>query len=418
MKKFWWLAITTTLVVASFSMFGPVLAVLLQQRGYGTAMVGAFAMIPFGCVALLIPLMPRVFARFGIGRAYVVGMVLETLSTLGYVLLDSFGGWCLAAVVGGVGAAALWNATEALLAEHAPPHQRGHVMGLYQTLLGAALAAGPFVPVLLRWQPQTTLMAATLVQLCALVIGLSVRAYQPSSLEPSNVEHPSAERSPTVASRQPGTDLEGAMAAQVLCPVESQIHTTWQALRRVPALALIAFVGGVFEAGLSSVSAANGAELGLALAQAASIAGAIGVGSFAFQYPAGFAADRHSLRSVFGAAGMLLLVASLAFAAAPHLQWLLYVTAVLWGGVGGALYTLSMISVAHQFNASMGAQAVAAGTAAMITGYTLGGAVGPVISGSALQWLGATGLSAWLCLLSVAVLCAAARVKSPPAAHH
>jgi MFS family permease len=382
MKKFWWLAAATTLVVTSFSMFGPVLAVLLQQRGFGTAAVGAFAMIPFACVALLIPVMPRIFARFGIGRVYLVGMGLESVCTLGYIaFLDSphaFAGWCASAVAGGIGAAAVWNATEALLAEHAPPEQRGRVMGLYQTALGAALAAGPFVPVLLGWSPKITLAAAVIVQFAALGIALRLKLTQAANSEHTAHTEPS----------------------------QSQISSTWQALRLVPALALIAFAGGVFEAGLSSISAANGAALGLSLAQASSIVGALGVGSFAFQYPAGMAADRFAPPRVFGVAGALLLLASLAFALSPQAPWLLYATAVVWGGVGGALYTLSMIQVAHHFNASMGAQAVASGTAAMISGYTLGGALGPVISGSALQWGGAVGLAAWLALLSVGVLAA------------
>jgi MFS family permease len=379
MKKFWWLAAATTLVVTSFSMFGPVLAVLLQQRGMGTVAVGAFAMIPFACVALLIPLMPMIFARFGIGRVYLLGMALESVCTLGYIFfLDSphaFAWWCASAVAGGVGAAAVWNATEALLAEHAPPLQRGKVMGLYQTALGAALAAGPFVPALLGWQPKTTLIAAAIVQFAALGIALRLKLTQ--------------------AAQTHANDF-GA----------KQIGSTWQAIRVVPALVLIAFAGGVFEAGLSSISAANGASLGLSLAQAASIVGALGVGSFVFQYPAGLAADRFTPQRVFGVAGWLLLIASIAFAASAHFTWLLYATAVVWGGVGGALYTLTMIRVAHHFDASMGYSAVASGTAAMITGYTLGGALGPLISGAALQYLGAWGLSGWLSLLSAAVLAA------------
>ncbi len=379
MKKFWALAAATTLVVTSFSMFGPVLAVLLQQSGMGTAAVGAFAMIPFACVALLIPVMPRIFARFGIGRVYLLGMALESVCTLGYIFfLDSpnaFAWWCASAVAGGVGAAAVWNATEALLAEHAPHDQRGKVMGLYQTALGAALAAGPFVPALLGWQPKTTLIAAAIVQFAALAIALRLKLTQ-------------AAHTPA-----PGNS-------------QQQIGSTWQALQVVPALVLIAFAGGVFEAGLSSISAANGASLGLSLAQASSIVGALGVGSFVFQYPAGLAADRFAPQRVFGVAGWLLLIASLAFAASAQLTWLLYATAVIWGGVGGALYTLTMIRVAHHFDARMGAQAVASGTAAMITGYTLGGAIGPLISGAALQYFNAWGLSAWLSLLSVAVLLA------------
>ena len=382
MKKFWWLAAATTLVVTSFSMFGPVLAVLLQQRGFGTAAVGAFAMIPFACIAALIPIMPRIFARFGIGRVYLLGMALESVCTLGYIaFIDSpnaFAWWCASAVAGGVGAAAVWNATEALLAEHAPQDKRGQVMGLYQTALGAALAAGPFVPALLSWSPQTTLTAAALVQFAALGIALRLKLTQNIHTSAPDNNHP-------------------------------QIGSTWQAVQLVPALVLIAFAGGVFEAGLSSVSAANGAALGLSLAQASALVGALGVGSFVFQYPAGLAADRFAPQRVFGIAGVLLLIASLAFALTPQLPWLLYVIAVLWGGVGGALYTLTMIRVAHHFDARMGYSAVASGTAAMITGYTLGGAVGPLVSGVALQFFGAWGLVGWLALLSVVVLWASAK---------
>lgn len=385
MKKFWWLAAATTLVVTSFSMFGPVLAVLLQQRGMGTAAVGAFAMIPFACIALLIPIMPRIFARFGIGRVYLLGMALESVCTLGYIaFMDSpnaFAWWCASAVAGGIGAAAVWNATEALLAEHAPTDQRGKVMGLYQTALGAALAAGPFVPALLSWSPKTTLAAAALVQFAALGIALRLKLTQ-AAHTPSHEE---------------GTQ---------------QIGSTWQAVRLVPALVLIAFAGGVFEAGLSSISAANGASLGLTLAQASSIVGALGVGSFAFQYPAGLAADRFAPQRVFGVAGAILLIASIAFAASTQWVWLLYATAIIWGGIGGALYTLTMIRVAHHFDARMGAQAVASGTAAMITGYTLGGALGPLISGAALQYFGAWGLSNWLSVLSIAVLLASFKSKN------
>ena len=384
MKKFWWLAAATTLVVTSFSMFGPVLAVLLQQRGFGTAAVGAFAMIPFACIAALIPIMPRIFARFGIGRVYLLGMALESVCTLGYIVfIDSphaFAWWCASAMAGGVGAAAVWNATEALLAEHAPQDKRGQVMGLYQTALGAALAAGPFVPALLGWQPKTTLIAAALVQFAALGIALKLKLTQAAHTAAPDAAH-------------------------------KQIGSTWQAVQLVPALVLIAFAGGVFEAGLSSVSAANGAALGLSLAQASALVGALGVGSFVFQYPAGLAADRFAPQRVFGIAGVLLLIASLAFALTPQLPWLLYVIAVLWGGVGGALYTLTMIRVAHHFDARMGYSAVASGTAAMITGYTLGGAVGPLVSGVALQFFGAWGLVGWLALLSVVVLWASAKTR-------
>ena len=381
MRRVWWVAASTTLVVMSFAMFGPVLAVLLQQRGYGTAAVGAFAMIVFACVALIMPFMPRLVSRFGLGRCYIVGMFMETAGTLGYCTTDNFAAWCAYAVLGGSGAAAVWNCTESLLAQNAPPDQRGRVMGLYQTALGGALALGPFVPALLRWAAQTTLLAAAAIQLAALMVVLLTGVWRGVAAS---------------AAPPAGSAALGLHAT-----------TTLRAALGVPALVVIAFVGGVFEAGLGSVSAANGANMGLSLAQAASIVGALGLGSFLLQLPAGLAADRFSQRTVFGVAGILLLVSALGFYFAAQYPWILWASAWIWGGVGGALYTLTMVRVAHDFSAA----SVAAGTAAMITGYTFGGALGPVISGAVLQWAGALGLSAWLSALALVVVGAAASLK-------
>jgi hypothetical protein len=76
--------------------------------------------------------------------------------------------------------------------------------------------------------------------------------------------------------------------------------------------------------------------------------------------------------------------------------------------VGGALYTLSMIRVAHAFEG----QATAGGTAAMISGYTWGGTLGPLATGAALQAGGVAAMAALLCALAIAALAGALRL--PP----
>lgn len=367
MSVVWRLGAATTLIVLAFAMAAPVLAISLQQAGYSTAAVGAFAMIPFLLIALLIPVVPRVLARWGIVRAYRGGCILQLAGALGYAAGDGLVLWSAASVACGIGAAALWNATEALLAREAPPDRRGRVMGLYQTSLGAALALGPFVPALLGWGVRPVLWSAAVLVAACCFMALAI---------------------PRHATTEPPPHLQSG---------------TWHALRMAPALTAIAFSGGVFEAGLGSVSAAYASGTGLDLRTAASVAGAIGVGSFLCQYPAGAAADRFKASSVFSGAALLLLAASLAFALAGRAPWLLWAVGLVWGGVGGALYTLAMVRVAHEF----GGRATAAGAAAIITGYTLGGTVGPLASGSALQWGGVSGMAAVLCTLALATLWAA-----------
>lgn len=365
----WRLGAATTLIVLAFGMVSPVLAVLLQQAGHGTTVVGAFSMLPFLMVGLLIPAMPRVLERFGVLRTYRSGAALQLAGMACFALSDQLLVWAIGSVVAGCGAAALWNTTEALLAEEAPPEMRGRVMGLYQTALGAALALGPFLPGVLQLGAGTVLWLGVLMNAGCLALALTAQPHVPRD--------------------------------------EDRPHTgTWQALRLVPWLALLAFCGGVFEAGLGAVGSAYASAGGLALGAAATVAGTIGVGSFLFQYPAGWAADRVGMRRVFTAAATTLLVASVVMALAPQAPWLLWVCGLLWGGVGGALYTLTMVQVAHAF----AGRATAGGAAAMITGYTWGGTLGPVASGAALEAAGAPGLATWLSVLAVAGVVAARRV--------
>ena len=71
----WRLGAATTLIVTASAMAGPVLAVLLQREGHGTAFVGGFAMLPFLMVGLLIPVMPRVLKRWGAVRIKLVNLI-------------------------------------------------------------------------------------------------------------------------------------------------------------------------------------------------------------------------------------------------------------------------------------------------------------------------------------------------------
>ncbi|GAC1528159.1 MAG: MFS transporter [Ramlibacter sp.] len=369
MHVVWRFAFSTTLIVLAFSMAAPVLAVSLQQAGASTAAVGLFAMVSYLMIGLLIPSVPRVLSRWGVVRTYRAGCLLELVGASLYALTDHWLPWTFGSVVAGIGAAALWNATEALLAREAPPDQRGRVMGLYQTALGASLAVGPFVPAVLGWGVRPVLWAAAVLVACCCLVAMTVSSR-------STVEPPPGQAS------------------------------TWDAMRAVPLLVSIAFAGGVFEAGLGSVSAAHASASGLKLSQAASIAGSIGVGSFLCQLPAGLAADRFALRHVFSGAAVLLLASSLAFALAGRAPWLLWGAGVIWGGIGGALYTLTMVEVAHQFQG----RATAGGAAAMITGYTAGATIGPVASGAALQYGGVPGLAALLATLACLTLVAARSV--------
>lgn len=355
----------TTLVVLSYSLLNPVLAVRLQTSGATSTAIGLFAMLPFVSVALLVPIVPTVFARIGVGQAYRFGLGLELLSCLGYLFTDDYALWCVLGLVAGIGAAAAWNATEALIAHNVPASHRGRLTGLYQALLGAAMATGPLLPSLVGLTPSSANVVAAVGLAGGLVLTLA----------------------PAVARLRASSEGHVPMGLS-------------QAWRFRPGLAWAAVVGGVFEVGLGSITTAYGSQSGMDLAAATSIAGALGAGSFALQYPIGWLADHLPPRRLFATGALALLASALAFAWTPAHPTLIWVCAAVWGGVGGALYTLSMIRVAHDFADS----SALAGTSAMIAGYTAGGALGPLVSGWVFDHLGLGGQSGWLALLALSLL--------------
>lgn len=361
----WRVMAGTTLVVFSFSLLNPVLAVRLQTAGASATAIGLFATLPFLSVALLLPLVPRMFARLGVGRAYRLGLGLELVASLGYLLTDDYRVWCVLGLLSGMGSAAAWNATEALIAHNVPASHRGRLTGFYQALLGAGMALGPFLPGMLGLGP----LQACAVGAVGLALGLSV------TLVPAVTQLQAMHED-----REP-MSLLGA----------------W---RFRPALVWAALVGGVFEVGLSAITTAYGSQIGLDLGTATSIAGTLGMGSFLLQYPLGWLADHLDPRRLFAIGAGVLSLSALLFTQAAQWPALLWLCAGLWGAVGGALYTLSMIQVAHDFADS----SALAGTAAMIAGYTTGGALGPLLSGWALDHLGILGQGLWLAALAGALL--------------
>lgn len=365
----------TTLVVLSYSLLNPVLAVRLQTSGASSTAIGLLAMLPFISIVVLVPLVPRLFARIGVGRAYRAGLLLELLSCLGYLLTDDYRIWCLLGLSAGIGAAAAWNATEALIAHNVPASHRGRLTGLYQALLGGGMALGPMLPGLLRLGP----MEATMVAAGGLALGLAITLV------------------PAVSHLKAMHDDHEHMS----------LISAW---RFRPSLAWAAVVGGVFEVGLGSITTAYGSQIGLNLAAATSIAGALGLGSFACQYPIGWLADHMPPRRLFLIGAVLLALSAAAFVEAATWPSLIWVCAAIWGGVGGALYTLSMIRVAHDFADT----SALAGTSAMIAGYTAGGAAGPIISGWVFDHFGVQGQGSWLALLALSLLLMQARTPAAP----
>ncbi|MBO6675610.1 MAG: MFS transporter [Rhizobiales bacterium] len=369
-RDIWLPGLATIVNVVPFAMLTPLVVVRLSESGAIATMVAAYGMAPFIAILAISPITPRLLSKFGLRGAHLLGLSfagIGLLATAGLLAVGSEGlivYLILAFLLGGA-SALTWTSTEALIASRTPDDRLGTVTALYQTGLGLAFAAGPFLPVVLSSDSEPVIVMTVALVAAALVIRL---------LAP-NEEHRASASPDAVKFDLRAFGLYGAILAA-------------------------AFVGGVFEVGLNSVFPYIAIQTGLPSAAAIALVGTVAIGALAAQLPLGWMADRGHFKSATILCLLSIILGVGALGAATYAPILMWSAAVLIGAGGGALYTLAMIQVAG----SRERLPVATLTSIAVAAYTLGAALGPFAAGLIIDTAGTLALCAALIVLPVLVL--------------
>lgn len=356
---------STLFALCGVFMLSPLLLLLLTQAQVSTSVAGLFAATTWLGILLITPLASGLVARLGRRPAMWLATGLPLLSVLGFYATRSVPVWFGLELLSGMAGGLRWVLAEALVAEFAPPAQRGRYIGLYSTTVGMTFVIGP---ALLAWVGVNSPYALLLV-LGLLGVGLLWTALIPA-LPATQEAHSTA----------PRTGLRGL----------------WQALRAHPVVMLAGFVGGFFELGLASILPLLGLALGWGAAAATLLVAVSGLGGTLFALPAGLLADAMATRMGSPAQARLRMMSALSTAllgssaamlgvawcgagtAMPQwLQWLLWPIVAVWGAAGGALYTLTMTDIGARAHGV----ALVNSTAVLVLTYTLGGLAASAISG-------------------------------------
>jgi predicted MFS family arabinose efflux permease len=360
----WRHAASALMAAAASSMMLPLAAATLAERGEPSSSIGLFAALPFLVLLAASPIVGSIRRALGRGRCFRAGIGAAFAQMSLFLFADGLPAWWAAALLGGVSAALVWSLTDALVAENAVPERVGRMTGVYQTLLSAALAAGPALP-----------YAFGLAFDAAAVVGAALVL---ASLLP--------------IATLPTRSIDGDGRAD-------EPRRAGPLLRTMPWIAAAAAAGGAFETGMNAIGPVYASMLGYGPAEAALVASVIGLGGMAVQYPLGHAADVVPVRALLLSASLLLLLSGAALPFVPAAPSLVWALAAVWGAAGGALYTLVLIRIARD----AGRGHVAAAANAALAAYTAGTVLAPLAGGIALQSGGTAGLSALLCALAVAV---------------
>jgi MFS family permease len=357
----------------AFGLGYPLTALVLEQRGEPPSVIGLAGAAPSLAILVLLPLLPRAVARVRPADAILVGCVLSAVAYLALYVLDSTLAWIIIRFLMGGAIALPWIVGETWINHVATDATRTRIIAFYATAFFAGFAIGPM---LLDATGTKGLLPFAIGGLGSLLAAIPIVLAR--NLAPD-------------LAHEPATGLAGGM-------------------RLAPAAMAGAFLGGFLETShfalLPSVSIAAGMDEGTALR----LLTVLLVGGLATQYVLGWLADKTSRTSVLIGLGIAYvgLVAFLPEALkSPPLAML---ALFLVGAVVIGFYTLGLALLGEEVDA----RHLATANAAFILMYTLGGIIGPAISGLAMTPAPVTGFvlaTAGAAALMTGVTVLAGRIK-------
>lgn len=305
-------ALQTTAMVAAIgsaqlAFFVPWLGAIgtAEERGLDTSALGWIAGLPWAAAIVGLLVAPALARRFG-AKAVAAGALLLHTVAAGAMIASEGGTLVLPLVALGLGLGARWVAMDVWLVSATAPIRIGRMLGLAETVAGAAMVAAPSLASLAGQNGHDTLGYATLAICATTALLLPWRIPIAPPRDPS----PEARRDPR--------DRE-----------------------RIGPLPLAAsFLGGSLEAGFMGavlLFSADGADT----REGTIAATAVALGSLAAQVFWGAAADRSGWRVPLQAA-CATVIASLAVAMLVPES--MAIAALGVGAGGGALYTLAVIA--------------------------------------------------------------------------
>jgi len=336
----------------------PLLTFLLEHAGVSAALNGAStAMAALASIAVT-PLVPGILKRFGAAHVLIATLLMSVLSIVVMRLWINAWFWFPMRFVFGGTLAVLFVTSEFWINMAAEPQNRGRLVGLYLTLFSGGWAMGALILGVLgpyRW--------STIAIVCAPIL----LAIIPLARD--------VERAPRAASMP----SKPALAF----------------LRAAPAAMFAAFVFGGVEFGVFALMPVYAMRAGLGELSGSAMLTTLALGGVALGYPIGWLADRIAPRLVLILCTLVGLAGALSMPLVTHVPLLLYPSLFLWGGTGGGLYSVALITLGARFTGGD----LAAANAMIVMLYALGGLLTPPVSGLLMDTLGPQGLMLVLGLL-------------------
>ena len=328
--------LSVMVVGTTISMSLQLLALIMEQRGYGTDIIGIHASMTAVAILSIGPFVPKLMSRINAVPLMYMGIALIALSLYALSSSDDLLTWFGYRYFLGAGICLVWIISETCINAIASEGNRGKIMGLYGCFFAVGFALGPIILTLVGSEGFLPFY------ICIAIVLLSaIPLFYIGSID---------------------LDFDG-----------HDSHGFWQIGKQSPLLYVIGFTAGFVEVAVYTLLHIYGIHINLAVQDAMIMLSVFVVGSVLLQPFIGRTADKLGLRPVLLAAVLLPFTI--------HSQWLLWPMVFIWGGVAIGIYTSGVIGIGHRFEGDE----LAAGNSGFIMMYAVGTLLGPTIAGIAMK---------------------------------
>jgi len=328
----------------TFSLYTPLLSLILEARGVSSTLIGALAMIASAGIIIGSFAVPR-FMRHVEGRSLLLGgVVFEIVLIFALMSTQSIVAWFVIRFLGGLVGSVLFVVTETWMLEITPREHHGRVMGFYNTTLALSFALGPLILSVTGTQGTLPFLVGIVLMGMAGLPVLWAGRYAPAS------------------SGKPGF---GVVSFAFVAPL----------------LALACFVVAFMELATTSLIPIYGLRVGMTESSATLMLFFGAAGGALLQFPIGWAADHFDPRKVLVACALAGLVCAAAWPFSVGVPFLLWTTLFLWWGLFAGVYTVAMILAGQWFSGVELATAMAA----FGVFWGVGAFVGPMVGGASMD---------------------------------
>lgn len=341
----------------------PLITLVLDERGHGSAVIGALTAIGSLGVVFGAWLAPRWHGSTRTGL--MVATLLAAISTLLIDASPNLVWWSALRLLFGVAMGLLFTTSEAAINTLAQASSRGRLVALYTTAFTVCQLLGPTLVAGLRSALAWPFVASGLVFLLPLPLLAMMR-------EP-----------PTSSPHEAGASWRSVWPNMGVIVLGTAFFAFYDTL----ALALLPLF--VMKHGLT-------VELGLLSASVTLIGDAL------LQLPLGWLADRYGRARVHAGCGVLVALLLPVMPLAVGSLWLWWPYLFVLGGAAGGVYTLAMVACGERFSG----RALVAASGMISATWGVASLVAPLGAGALMQVWSADGL-VWVLWLGIAMFLAA-----------